>query len=713
MTCYCLALLFAMPAAAPVEASLEGHEREPYRMLIELRLSEDPVFTEFLKKAVARELRDQLSNFFADLAEVEVSDEGKLWEKLGRRPLGELTATSLSALAGVGPWDKAFLVNVDCDSGVYRIQWRQLSLEAGHLGPVASRQTADRYWLAKAICLAVKDDFAPVATVSPRGEEVDLKFRGAAFRVGEGAGAAPRLAAWLSDRTLLEPLRVTRNRDGSLARTPISHTVVMIESGGGFSRGRVISPWVDPLKLSARVAGFQAIRLRTQKGHFAIRVLNAETGDPVPTCSVYASSDRFSAEAADAFHPTIDGWVAPLMPFERAAYVTIAQSGGPSFKFILPITSERCTQECRVRIDERAGGKSDLQRRLRYVGQDVRILHASLDASVREVNRLHEGKRYEEAMKRAKAACDEVGPQRGALEKVLAELKSEGRKLQVPDSFFAATDQQVAELRGRLDSLRTTAESLDRLVNSIDVSNKAKVLLGLADDAIQSLDFSEAIAKYEEALQQLEKLPEQYANRQETKDQVAKIRQVVGELRRAWERTDEDLVKARAVITDTVAKGKLRGIEAGLPQARDAMKTLQKYDDYLTARMLVKVLDDVLLEIGEMAEVLEGRGGREDLADLSKYTRLGEEVSSFRQEIVRWLESRRSGGQPGAPPDRGASPSPDASAPARDGKSPQPEPAAPRGKGKSPASDAAKPPPRGNDKRAPEAEEEAKSPKSK
>lgn len=674
-------------------------------MLVELRFSEDPVFTEFLKKAVVREVRDQLSNFFADLAEVSVSSDARLWEKLGRRPLGELGEASLSALGGIGPWDKVFLVGVECQNGIYRIRLRQLSLEAGYVGPLASRETADRYWLAKAICLAVKDDFAPVATVIARGEEVELKFRGAAFRVGKGAAAEARLAPWLSDRTLLQPLRVTSRRDGTLAMAPISHTVVMIESAAAFSRGRVVSPWVDPLRASARVAGFQAIRLRTQKGLFAVRVLNAETGDPVSTCSVYASSTGFSAEGTDAFHPTVDGWVAPLVPFENAAYITIAPSGGSAFKFILPITGERCTQECRIRIDELAGGKSDLQRRLRYVGQDVRILHASLDASVREVNRLHEAKRYEEAMKRAKAACDGIMPQRAAMDKVLAGLKAEGRKLQIPDSLFTAVDQQVAELGSRVDSLRTTAENLDRLVNGLDVSNKAKVLLGLADDAAKSLDFGEAIAKYEEALEQLGKLPEEYAKRPESRDQAAKIRQVVEEMKRTWQRTDEDLVKARTLIRENVASARLRGIEAALPRAREALKTLQKYDDYLTARILVKILDDVLLEIAEMADVLEGRGTKEDLADLSKYNRVGQEIGSFRQEIVHWLESRRSGGLPAAPAGQ-----PPASPPGDAPKSPQPEPSVPPEAGKSPAPGATKAPAKQDGKRPPK-EEEEESPK--
>ncbi len=714
MTCFCLAFLWTT-TAAPAGALLEAHEREPYRMLVELNFSDDPVFTDFLKKAVARELRDQLSNFFGELAEVEVGADGRLWEKLGSRPLAELAAARLPATSATIPWDKAFLVRIEWDNGIYRMLWRQLSLEAGHVFPLYARQTADRHWLAKAICLAVRDDFAPVALVSVRGDEVDLKFRGAAFRAGAGPDAKPRLAAWLKERTLLQPLKASANRDGTLTRTPISHTVIALEPGD-FSRGRIVTPWADPLRPSAHVVGFQAVKLTTQRGQFGIRVINAETGDPVATCSVYASSDRFSTEATHAFHPTVDGWVAPLAPFEHAAYVTIAQSGGSSFKFILPITAERCTLECPVRIDELAGGKSDLQRRLRYAGQDVQVLHAATDLSVREVNRLHEAKRYEEALKRAKSACDEAGPQTIALQKAIAEMKTAARKLQVPDSFFAAADQQVADLRSRLDSLRITSENLDRLVNSIDVFNKANVLMGLADNAAKALDFPEAIAKYGEALRELEKLPKDYAEQQKTRDQVAKIRQVRDELKRAWDRTDADLLKVRAFIAENVVKAKVRGIQAVLPKAREALKTVQRYDDYLTARILVKALDDVLVEIMEMADVLEGRGGRDDLADLQRYNRVSEEVGGFRQEVARWLESRRSGGQPGTSSeerpaaDRDKTPPPDTKPPTSEEKSSPPKGGPSPQAGKSPPPDGAKSPPKSDGKRPPEVEEEVEKP---
>lgn len=697
--------------AAAGAATLESHEREPYRMLVELNFSDDPVFTDFLKKAVARELRDQLSNFFGELAEVEVGSEGRLWGKLGSRPLADLAADRLPATSAAIPWDKAFLVRIEWESGIYRILWRQLSLEARYVGPLYSRQTADRHWLAKAICLAVRDDFAPVALVSVRGDEVDLKFRGAAFRSGTGSNAAPRLAAWLKDRTLLQPLKASANRDGSLARTPISHTVITLEPGN-YARGRIVTPWVDPLRSSAHVVGFQAIKLTTQKGSFGIRVVNAETGDPVATCSVYASSDKFSTEATHAFHPTVDGWVAPLAPFEHAAYITISQTGGSSFKFILPITAERCTLECRVRIDELAGGKSDLHRKLRYASQDVQVLHAAIDLSVREVNRLHEAKRYEEALKRARTACDEAAPQASTLKKAVAEMKTAARKLQVPDSFFAATEQQVADLGTRLDSLRATAENLDQMVNSIDLTNKANVLTGLADNAAKALDFGEAIAKYDEALRELEKLPKEYAEQQKTRDQVARIRQVRDELKRAWDRNDPDLVKARAFVSENVLKAKVRGIQAVLPKARDALKTIQRYDDHLTARILVKALDDVLLEILEMVDVLEGRGGREDLADLQRYNRLSEEVSAFRQEIARWLEGRRSGGQAGASPeqrpapDREKPPRPDSKAAPSDEKGPPSKDAPPPESGKPPSSSEPKPPPKSDSKKPPEVEEE-------
>ena len=82
------------------------------------------------------------------------------------------------------------------------------------IGPLQSRSTPDLPWLAKAICLAVKDQFAPVALVDPgSGTRVDLRF--------QGIGRGDRLEALLAEGCLLKPYRVIRRGSGALRRVPI------------------------------------------------------------------------------------------------------------------------------------------------------------------------------------------------------------------------------------------------------------------------------------------------------------------------------------------------------------------------------------------------------------------------------------------------------------------------------------------------------------
>ena len=215
------ACLLAIAAAAE-SGELAPQPDRPYRVVVALQFSDDPTFTPFFKGSVAREVRDQLSNFFGDLAQTQVVVEHPFLDKLLSTPLAELALSP--AECGREKSDQVFLVLIDCDSGIYRLQWRRLSLEVQQIGPLQARTTPDRQWLAKAICLAVREDFAPVALIEPeaRKDRVRLHFHGASFAVQGKA----RLAAWIEAGCVLQPLWVVRNRDGTLARMPIPFTVI-------------------------------------------------------------------------------------------------------------------------------------------------------------------------------------------------------------------------------------------------------------------------------------------------------------------------------------------------------------------------------------------------------------------------------------------------------------------------------------------------------
>ncbi|MCR4413979.1 MAG: hypothetical protein NUV77_16305, partial [Thermoguttaceae bacterium] len=502
-----LVALWLPLAAVPNPAEPAARTGEPYRIVIAVRFSDDPIFTRFFQSAVVREVRDQLANYFGDLAEVEVVTEHPLLDRLDEVPLADVVLAPGQCVDP--PADKLFLVTVDYEGGTYRISWRQLSFEAQHVGPLGTRATPDRHWLAKAICLAARDDFAPVAVIEPgeTREHVRLHFHGADFQ----AEGKPRLGGWLKAGCVLQPLWVIRDRAGVLSRMPIPHTAIVLESSGDFSRGTVVTTRKDPWKRSPRVAGFQAIRIPTCSGRFRLRLRSAERPDrPVREgCTVFAGVNRFSTEAADRQpSPDRNGVVVsrPEVSFPGVAYVTI-RHGASDYQVLVPISAPLCDVEYRLPEDTAAGLKADWQRRLRYVVQDVEALHGIADQQFREVNALNTEKRYEEALKRVRAALQDQ-TSLPSVEKAVAALADEAAKLGAgANPLLRWAQQQIEDLRRRTRSLEQLEASLAEAIRQIDARNRALVLRDLALQAEESGDIDDAIEKYRQSLKEYPEQP--------------------------------------------------------------------------------------------------------------------------------------------------------------------------------------------------------------
>ena len=147
-------ILFVAVAAA---AATPARADEPYRLTLCLRFADDAIFTRFFTRSVRRQVRDQLANYFGTLAGVDVVPSHPLFEELGSTGLADLSVSpeefNARDLRG-----NVFLMEVEFLDGVYRVRWRQLHGPVQHVGPLFTRATPDRLWLAKAICLAVKAD---------------------------------------------------------------------------------------------------------------------------------------------------------------------------------------------------------------------------------------------------------------------------------------------------------------------------------------------------------------------------------------------------------------------------------------------------------------------------------------------------------------------------------------------------------------------------
>ena len=600
---------------------LESSVDQPYRLTVCLRFSDDPIFTRFFTGSVRRQVRDQLANYFGQLVELEVAGEHALLDEAAGGGLAEL-GVSPEEFYEKGLCDKLFLATVDFEAGLYRIRWRQLDGDVQRIGPLRTRTTPDRQWLSKAICLAVKDDFAPVALVEPKAAQthVDLEFR--------GAGRGPRLAALLADGCVLQPFWVIRRQSGMLARVPIPYTVLRIEPGGKIGRAAVVSSLPDPWKRTARVAGFQAIKIGTCSGRFRLRLVDAESGLPVQSCQVYANGTGFD-EMRDEHRlepPDRHGCVVAARPFAHLAYIKIAQSGGSVSRILLPITDAWCEQVCKLRVEEQAAQRGDFERQVTTLVQDVQVLEGMLDQYVRRLNQLNGKKQYEEALKQVRDGVGSVGPLLETARRDMADLSARAVELDVAsDRRLAWTTEQVARIGDRVNDLHDMDGKLEQTIEETVACNLAAVQARLAEDLVKQGDVDQAIANYREAVRLCPR---------------AGFQQRLNQLNQTWEIKDDDHRKARTFVFQVWPEVAITRLRERQSEAEEAFRKLVEVDDHLTARRLLKATGEHLRELADLVDMLSGRNAEADRQECEKYIELTDKMARFQLDVGAYLKDR-------------------------------------------------------------------------
>lgn len=622
-------------AAAPLPWQTDRpYADRPYRVTVGLRFSDDPIFTRFYVESVQGQVRDQLTNFFGTLAEVDVAVDHPLLKQLETTDLADL-ALGPDEFAEQGIEDKLFLMVVEFDYGIYRVRWRQVDGDVQYVGPLYSQETPDRHWLGKLIALAVKQDFAPTAEVEPTGPEgVRLEFRGARRSPRLRDGTSLLKPTWLEPGSVLQLFQVSRRSDGSYLSQLVPHTLLRIEAGSDASEATVISSLQDPLQRRARAAGFLAMKVTTQTGRFRLRLVDPEDGSPVLDASVSAS-DRGFDEIGDADRlppPDRDGVVTADRDFDRLAYVSV--DCGSKYNVLLPITGDMCEQECKVSVRPGARQRSDWQRRLRYAVQDIQVLQAMLDDHVREVNSLHTEKRYEPALTRIQEGRKSLRPLIKAAEDNVERLQAEAARLDVSSTpRLAWVVQQLETIKRRDIELGALATDLSTTIDNIDAQNRAKVLVRLADQALAAGNVDDAIEKYEAAMAEWDDLPQ--------------VKRRLAELRQVWELKGAEHQEARSFVYAQWTNARVRDLAGLMDDLKRHFNTLRSVDDYLTIQRMAVVCDTHLRELAEIVELLEGRGGEENRQEFEKYEALAEELALFRiEQISAYLRERGERGQP-------------------------------------------------------------------
>ena len=623
-----LLLWIALTFTASARAQLPSLTDQPYQLMVCLQFSDNQAFTDFFQESVRRQVRDQLTNYFGPLADVIVLTEYPALSDPDATALSDLTAPELSP-ADNPVTRKLFLMAIEFEDGLYHMKWRQFDGDVQQLGPLYERSTPDRQWLAKAICLAVKKDFAPVASVEPGpdGSEVRLDFRGVGRLTPEFRRRFPEA---MEEGCVLQPFWVVQYQNGGLGYMPIPNTVLRINPDARGTSAAVITSLKNPWQRTARVIGFRAVKLTTCKGRFRLRLINSTDGTPVRDCIVYARSTGFDDPdkrvEAVPMTPDREGYVVPDEDevFDQVAYITVKQA--TTIKVPVPITQSWCELEWEIVVDEAEGKKREWARQVRYCNQDIRVLNMIFNDVMAAVDELNDQKRYEEALKKITSAMESVRIPIKALEETVAELEAQAVELDISnDQLFVWVQRNALEIYSRPTRLQELAIDLEKTIEAVDAQGRAGVLLKLAAEAEQAGDIDDAITKYELALQEWTDQPETKAH--------------LDELKRVWEIKGPEHQEARDFVCDTYANADVDKLDELLADARLAFQTLIGLDDHLTVAKLANVNGAHLAGLTDILNALADRGeaGREENAH---YETLVQDVLEFQEEILQYGSSR-------------------------------------------------------------------------
>ena len=165
--------------------------------------------------------------------------------------------------------EKRFVFLLDFEEDVYSLIWRQFDGDVRQAGPLRVRTTADRSLVGKELCLAIQEDFAPVAVVVRHGDdEATVEFRGEAWQ--------DRLAQHIQPGCVLRLLAVEETKNGKQRIKSIENTLLILNNVGRRMTARVESNKSDPFHTSGATAGFFVMKVATQQGSLQIRLVDAQ-----------------------------------------------------------------------------------------------------------------------------------------------------------------------------------------------------------------------------------------------------------------------------------------------------------------------------------------------------------------------------------------------------------------------------------------------------
>ena len=513
-----LTLALVLAIAAPGFSAVDPEMKTPYQLQVVLRFGDHPLFTDFFKRELRRELQNDLSAAIGKLGTVEVVDLTSvkkdtwpaLWKLADEKGLDGLE--TFNELGG----GKTHFLTIDFADGQYTLRARQHDGATGFVTPLVRKvETHDRGFVTRLAGLIIGQDFGLVATLEPEGagERAFLKIKGGlldnvdrwvkpgeVFALVQIAEERRRIPTPVKGPAKTQTVRVGQRVDGVLLR-------VVAAPKDGIVECKIFHRYEDPLKARGLV-GFRCVKLGTVKAPLRLRLLDPSGAPQKGTAlSVHVGSKDYPGGDKEAELAIEQGGVfASKGSYENVAFVRVLLGNRRLARMPVEILDDGVATRV-VRLDPAAEllDRIDSERR----GMLTRITDSRL-IQVRcfqDMTALELAGKKAEAKTRGQAVIKLLDRLSNELREELDGLKDRVAK-EAPKSAGSLVDGEQ-QLKILLDKQEELRQHLLALQKAIDEENDPKVLASRkqVEDLVRAArllitqaEYDQALAKYEEAL---------------------------------------------------------------------------------------------------------------------------------------------------------------------------------------------------------------------
>jgi tetratricopeptide (TPR) repeat protein len=387
--------------------------------------------------------------------------------------------------------------------------------------------------------------------------------------------------------------------------------------------------------------------LHATRGRFVLRILDAKTRDPLLACNVYANQNGFSAISdADLLGaPDRNGYVVSNEQMDKLAFIKIVQGSNGGIQFPLVITSELFDYTVPLPRDQAAAMKSDFQSRWKSLGSDLTFLSSFNKIGVAEINKLAQDKRYEEALDRATHLAASLKQMIKDSRKLRDDLRRQAEALKLDPK---KRTEDLDRLDQRLSSMDAYGEDMDEMAKSLSIvikenSQKARAAAAakLGKAAEDAGNFDQAIANYEQSLQEI-------AN--------PKLLKKLSQLKDAWKIKSPAHKNAREFVFDIWAIQNISDLDTvakTVAKAKAVIVTLTKVNDYLTADKFKNATAGFVDELADIVSQLQDAERPEDRSEIDRIKTTIEDLAELAKQAdkIQHPESEQADSENTSPSD--------------------------------------------------------------